>query len=82
MKYQLKKPVVAGSETITEITIGDIKGKHMRALPGDPKAYTMGTIMELAQRITGQPSIVFDEMDSADLMEICAIVGERLDGGQ
>lgn len=82
MRYTLKHPVSVGSETFTHIEIGTIKGKHMRALPGDPKAYTMGTIMELAQRISGQPSLVFDEMHADDLMEVCAIVGELLDGGQ
>lgn len=80
--YRLKRPVALGSETVTEVTIGAIKGKHMRALPGNPSAFTMGTIMELAQRVTGQPSVLFDEMDSDDLMEVCAIVGERLGAGQ
>lgn len=80
--YKLKTPIEMGSETITEIEIGDIKGKHMRNLPGDPKLYNMGVIMELASKVTKQPGAVLDEMDCEDLLEVCGIVGERLGAGQ
>lgn len=80
--YKLKHPVSIGSETHTEVRIGKIKGKHMRALPADPKAYTMGTIMDLAAKAMGESSVLLDEMDSEDLTEVCSIVGELLAGGQ
>jgi hypothetical protein len=80
--YTLKTPITVGTETITEINVGAIKGKHLRSLPVDSASYTMDVIMNLAAKITGQPAIVFDEMDAADLTEICEIVGERLAGGQ
>ena len=80
--YKLKTPIQIGSETITEIQIGQIKGKHMRSLPGDPKLYNMGVIMDLASKVTGQAGAVLDEMDSEDLLEVCGIVGERLGAGQ
>lgn len=80
--YKLKHPITIGSETHTEVKIGRIKGKHMRALPGDPKLYTMGVIMDLAAKVMGESSVLLDEMDAEDLTEVCAIVGERLDGGQ
>ena len=79
--YTLKHPVQIGSETITELHIGAVKGKHMRSLPADPKSYTVGTMMELAQKITGQPSVVFDEMDQEDLQEVLEIVGEQFGTG-
>ena len=53
----------------------------MRHLPADPKLYTMGTMMDLACKVTGQPSIVFDEMDSEDLVEVMEIVGELFGAG-
>lgn len=80
--YKLKTPVQVGSDTVTEVKIGSIKGKHMRALPGDPKLYTMGTIMDLAAKVMGESAIVLDEMEAEDLVEVCGIVGERLAGGQ
>lgn len=80
--YKLKTPIEMGSETITEIQIGQIKGKHMRALPADPKLFNMGVMMDLASKITAQPGAVLDEMDSEDLMEVLGIVGERLGAGQ
>jgi hypothetical protein len=80
--YKLKHPVKLGSETHTEVKIGRIKGKHMRALPADPKAYSMGVMMELAAKVMGESSALLDEMDVEDLTEVCGIVGERLAGGQ
>lgn len=80
--YKLKHPVTLGSETFTEVKIGKVKGKHMRNLPGDPKAYTMGVIMDLAAKVMGESSAMLDEMDAEDLMEVSQIVGERLAGGQ
>ena len=80
--YKLKTPVTIGSETTTEVTIRQIKGKHLRALPADPKAYNMGVMMDLAAKVMGESSVVLDEMDSADLMEVIAIVGERIGAGQ
>lgn len=80
--YTLKTPITIGSETHTEVKIGRIKGKHMRALPGDPKLYTMGVIMDLAAKVMGESAVLLDEMDSEDLLEVAGIVGERLGGGQ
>lgn len=80
--YKLKHPVTLGSETFTEVKIGRIKGKHMRALPGDPKLYTMGVIMDLAAKVMGESSALLDEMDGEDIAEVAELVGERLAGGQ
>jgi len=80
--YKLKHPVTLGSETVEEVKIGSIKGKHMRSLPGDPKLYTMGVIMDLAGKVMGESAVLLDEMDSEDLLEVCGIVGERLGAGQ
>lgn len=80
--YTLKHPITIGSETHTEVKIGKIKGKHMRSLPGDPKLYTMGVIMDLAAKVMGESSVLVDEMDAEDLMEVANLVGERLAGGQ
>ncbi len=82
LPYKLRTPVQFGSETISEITIGRVTGKHMRKLSGDPSALTMGTLMDIASLVIGQPPAVLDDMDPTDVQEICAIVGERLAGGQ
>ena len=79
--YPLKHPVTIGSETHTEVVIGRIKGKHMRALPADKADYNMGVIMDLAAQVMGESSVLLDEIDAEDLMEVCGIVGERLAGG-
>ena len=79
--HPLKHPVTIGTETITELKFGRVKGKMMRHLPADPKLYTMGVMMDLASKVTGQSSIVFDEMDSEDLVEVMEIVGELFGAG-
>lgn len=80
--YKLKHPVTIGSETITEVKFRRIKGKDMRSLPGDPRSYTMGTIMDLAAKVMGEASVLLDEMDSEDVVEVASIVGELLNAGQ
>jgi hypothetical protein len=80
--YPLAHPVELAGEIITEVTIGRIKGKHMRKLPADPKEYTLGTIMDLAAKAMGETSVLLDEMDSEDVQGVCEIVGERFSGGQ
>lgn len=80
--YKLKHPVQIGSETHTEVKIGRIKGKHMRALPADPKLYTLGTMMDLAAKVMGESSMLLDEMDNEDLEGVLEIVGERIGGGR
>lgn len=80
-KYTLKHPVVIGTETITELTFGRVKGKYMRSLPADPKLYTMDTMLVLAAKVTNQVSLVFDEMDSEDVVEVMEIVGELFGAG-
>jgi hypothetical protein len=79
--YTLKHPITIGSEIHTEVKIGRIKGKHMRALPADPKSYTVGIIMDMAAKLMGESAIVLDEMDGEDLQEVLSIVGERLGSG-
>lgn len=80
-KYTLKHPVQIGTETITEVKFGKIKGKHMRSLPGVKEAYTMGTIMDLAAKVMGESAAVLDEMEAEDVMEVCERVGEMLGAG-
>ena len=80
--YTLKHPVEIGSETITEVRIGRMKGKHMRQLPADKSEYTMGVIMDLAAKMMGESSVLLDEMDAEDLTEVCEIVGERFASGR
>lgn len=80
--YTLKHPVQIGTETISQVKFGKIKGKHMRSLPGVKEAYTMGTIMDLAAKVMGESSAVLDEMEAEDVMGVCEIVGEMLGAGQ
>lgn len=79
--YTLKHPITIGSETHTEVKLGRLKGKHMRALPADMAQLTLGTIMDLAAKMMGESAVLLDEMDAEDVTEVCAIVGERMAGG-
>ncbi len=82
IKVTLATPIELAGETITSVTIGPAKGKYMRMLPADPKLFNMGIMMDMAAKMTQQSAVVFDEMDSEDLMKILGIVGERLGAGQ
>jgi hypothetical protein len=79
--YTLKYPVELAEELITKVTIGRIKGKHLRAL-GDANSPSMDDVMALAAKVMGESSVLLDEMDAEDVVEVCEIVGKRLKSGR
>jgi hypothetical protein len=79
--YPLKYPVELAGETITEVIIRRIKGKHLRAL-GDANNPSMDDILSLAAKVMGESSVLLDEMDAEDVMEVCDLVGKRLNHGR
>lgn len=64
-----------GSETITEITVNQPKGKHLRALPAEPRLHDL---LELASKCSGISSKLVDELDGPDAIELSKAVGELL----
>jgi hypothetical protein len=83
VKYTLKHPITLGSETITEVTIGRVKAKHMRALPMKAGAgQKLDATVDFIAKVLGEFTKVVDEMDAEDFTEISNIVGERMGSGQ
>ncbi len=72
---KLIEPVEWGEETIKEITLKPIRGKHLRRLPSSP---TLNDILTIASKVSGVSSAVFDEMCSEDVTRIAEAVGELL----
>jgi hypothetical protein len=73
IKVKLIEPIEFGSETISEITLKPIRGKHLRNLPSTP---TLNDILKLASKISGVSSAIFDEMCSEDVIRVSEAVGE------
>lgn len=65
---KLRKPVVLGSETITEVTVRPATGKDFRGLPEKDRG------LKLAGRLTGQSDAFIDKLESRDLKEVMAVV--------
>ena len=72
---KLTKPVKIGETEITEVVIGDIKGKHLKKMPAQPR---MADLIEIASKASKIESAFFDEMDSKDLAKVLDAVGEKL----
>jgi len=70
---KLVEPIEFGTETISQITLQPIRGKHLRILPTQP---TLNDILKLASKISGVSSAVFDEMCSEDVVRVSEAVGE------
>jgi hypothetical protein len=79
--YELQYPVELAGETVSQVVIGRIKGKHLRSLKR-PNAPSMDDIMALAAQVMGESGLLLDEMDAADVLEICDRVGERFNVGR
>lgn len=74
-KYKLLEPVIWGSETITEINIKPLKGKHVKLLKKDSG---MADLIQIASKASGTPVAVFDEMGAQDVLNIVELVGNSL----
>lgn len=75
-KYRLIYPVTWGkNETIEEITIQPLKGKHIKLLKKDAG---LQELIQVAAKASGTPVAVFDEMDSQDVLNIVELVGNSL----
>lgn len=72
---KLSEPITWGEETIRDVTLQPIKGKHLRKLPSSP---SLDDILKVASKVSGQPSAVFDEMSAEDIGKIADAVGELL----
>lgn len=79
MIFKLSQPVQFGQETITEITLQPIKAKHIRSLSDK---FSMGDMLDLAVKVSGQPSFVIDELCASDAMELLKILGNELGNSQ
>lgn len=76
----LSEPVKLGSQTIAELVVQPPKAKHIRKLPVDVEGFDMGTMLDLASRLTGQPDTVIDELDAQDALRLAEAVGKFLEG--
>jgi len=72
---KLSKSYSWANETISEVTINQPKGKHLRKLPAEPR---LNDILELVSACSGISSKLLDEMESPDCMELSKAMGELL----
>lgn len=72
---RLDEPISWGSETIKEVTLQPIQGKHLRKLSSEPN---LNEILNIASKISGLSGGIFDEMASSDVMKVAEAVGELL----
>jgi len=64
----LRKPVKFGDRTVTQLTIRPVKAKYMRVLGGPNSA--LEQTLQMASKLTGEPSQVIDEIEGDDLREL------------
>ena len=68
----LDEPVEFAGETITQLVVQPPKGKHLRKMPTEMKV--VGDMIALADKLTGQPREVIDEMCVGDTMRLVEAV--------
>lgn len=78
IEYALKTPVKLGELTVNSLSFRKPKGKDFRHLP---TVQTMEPIFKLASVLSGQPSILFDELEAEDFAGIMEIVSNFMPGG-
>lgn len=77
---KLDEPVTLGSQTISELVVQPPKGRHIRKLPIDVDDFDLGTLLDLAVKLTGQPETVIDDLDAGDALRLAGAVGKFLEG--
>lgn len=76
---KLAYPFEYDGKTIDSITLKPIKGKHIKGMAASP---TIDDLRAIAQRVSGQPNAVFDEMHAADVLTVAGKVGDFLADGR
>jgi len=71
----LVEPVTFGSETVKQLTLTAPRGKHLKMLPSEP---ALKDILNMASKVSGVSSAVFDEMCSQDIIAVAEAMGELL----
>lgn len=71
---ELREPLQFGERTITELSFRKPIAKDMRALPGDPAQYSMGTLLDFAARLCGEPVSVIDRLSLEDTMTVVNLI--------
>ncbi|MDI9240736.1 phage tail assembly protein [Lysobacter sp. LF1] len=77
--YTLKHPVQLGGQTVAKVTLGRVKGKHLRAFPASNP--TMGDMLDLAAKVMGESGLLLDEMEAEDIAGVCELLGESFQAG-
>lgn len=72
----LENPVKLGDREIFELTLGDIKVKHLRAI-GKADSLIDATI-KLAATLSGEPEILLNEMVAADYYKVERFLEQEL----
>ena len=87
LKYPIQVPKEGGGTvTVSSITIGRLKAKHLKALPEafqggvDPKDFKMkpSEMIPLIAAVADLPESCVDELDLEDLMEVSMELGDFL----
>lgn len=76
---KLDFPIDWDGQTIEEIVLQRPKGKHLKKMPGEPG---IKDLLALASRVSGHPSMIFDELDGSDVTKVCEAIGDFLSDGQ
>ncbi len=79
VRIQLAEPIQRGSETVEELVLRRPKGKDMRKLPAEPD---IGSILDWAGELAGQPPSFVDELDVEDVEQLIEGVSRFFESGQ
>lgn len=73
----LSEPVEFGSETITQLVVQPLKGKHLRGLSDSPG---IGDLLDLAEQLTGKQREVIDGLSAKDAIRVSQVVSSFFEG--
>ena len=77
----LNYPVKLGTlDEVKVLNFSRIKGKQLRGF--NMSNPTMDDLLELAEKVTGQTTAFYDEMDASDIINVVEKVGKLLESSQ
>lgn len=69
----LDHPIEWGQETITEVVLKPLTGRHVRGISATP---TLDDLLKVAAKASGLSDKVFDRMRAKDIQKVVEAVGE------
>jgi hypothetical protein len=78
-EIKLTKPISWGSDTITSLSLREMKAKDLRKLSAQP---SMSELLDMVSQLSGKPGALIDDLNVEDAMRCVEVVSSFFPNSQ